>query len=123
MNMFFCGLEVFVAVMITVRLGTSMVFSPFKVLFSKKNLKGTFQVHLLFTAVGATIIYQLQRITVAFSKACSSFASRKPHDQHFSYKSYIFAFLILSFLFFHYTNYSPLCKGKVTHLNLCLFVT
>ena len=70
MNMFFCGLEVFMAVMI-IRLGTSVLFSPFKVLFSKKNLKGTFQVHLLFTAVGAIIFSQLQRITVAFSKACS----------------------------------------------------
>ena len=45
MNIFlflFCGLEVFMAVMIIVRLGAYMVFSPFKVLLSKKNLKGTF---------------------------------------------------------------------------------
>lgn len=30
------------AVMITVRRGAYMVFSPFKMLLSKKNLKGTF---------------------------------------------------------------------------------
>ena len=37
-----CDLEVFMAVMIIIRLGIYMVLSPFKVPLSKKNLKGTF---------------------------------------------------------------------------------
>lgn len=118
-HVFFCGLEGFMAVTIIIRLGTYTVFSLFKVLFSKKNLKGTFQVHLLFTAVGTTI-FTNSRHHCSLLKACRRSTTRKPYNQLFFFWKLYFTFLILSFLFFHYTNCNLLYKWKSIHWDLCI---
>lgn len=90
MNMvgfFFWGgvvLEVFIAVIIMIRLGTYMAFSPFKVLFSKKNLKVHFKSHLLFTVVGTTVFTNTRESLCLFENM-DLFCYQKPpgYNQHF----------------------------------------